>query len=188
MILAVISAIAAVVMVVMSFMDIDIKEMDGYETPYYVIVAVGALIGACMYFTFGRKVRNGEVPQKIDILALYVRIFGIVMIIGGICKAVGEAVGQDNFDAGASIVGAIVAIVIGLIIIFIAGKINDGVKTTGDKVIWIILLVLFVLMIIASIMEIISIIALPVGICDLIVSVFMISLLTDPEVKSAMNM
>ena len=186
MILAVVEAIAAILMIVLSFMDIE--DLKKYSTAYFIIVAVGALIAACLYFTFGKKVRNGEVSNKIDILAQYVKIVGIVTIVGGICTAVAEAVGLDDVSFGAALGGAVISIILGLIIMFIASKINDGKQTTGDKIIWIILLVIFVLLIIAAVGEIITIIGAPVGICDLIIYVFMLTLLVDPEVKSEMNM
>ena len=186
MILAVVEAIVAVLMIVLSFMDIE--DLKKYSTAYFIIVAVGALIAACLYFTFGKKVRNGEVSNKIDILAQYVKIVGIVTIVGGICTAVAEAVGLDDVSFGAALGGAVISIILGLIIMFIASKINDGKQTTGDKIIWIILLVIFVLLIIAAVGEIITIIGAPVGICDLIIYVFMLTLLVDPEVKSEMNM
>ena len=186
MILAVVEAIVAVLMIVLSFMDIE--DLKKYSTAYFIIVAVGALIAACLYFTFGKKVRDGEVSNKIDILAQYVKIVGIVTIVGGICGAIAEAVGLDDVSFGAALGGAIISIILGLIIMFIASKINDGKQTTGDKVIWIILLVIFVLLIIAAVGEIITIIGAPVGICDLIIYVFMLTLLVDPEVKSEMNM
>lgn len=186
MILAVVEAIVAVLMIVLSFMDIE--DLKKYSTAYFIIVAVGALIAACLYFTFGKKVRDGEVSNKIDILAQYVKIVGIVTIVGGICGAIAEAVGLDDVSFGAALGGAIISIILGLIIMFIASKINDGKQTTGDKIIWIILLVIFVLLIIAAVGEIITIIGAPVGICDLIIYVFMLTLLVDPEVKSEMNM
>ncbi len=186
MILAVVEAIAAILLIVLSFMDIE--DLKKYSTAYFIIVAVGALIAACLYFTFGKKVRDGEVSNKIDILAQYVKIVGIVTIVGGICGAIAEAVGLDDVSFGAALGGAIISIILGLIIMFIASKINDGKQTTGDKIIWIILLVLFVLLIIAAVGEIITIIGAPVGICDLIIYVFMLTLLVDPEVKSEMNM
>ena len=186
MILAVVEAIAAILMIVLSFMDIE--DLKKYSTAYFIIVAVGALIAACLYFTFGKKVRNGEVSNKIDILAQYVKIVGIVTIVGGICGAVAEAVGLDDVSFGAALGGAVISIILGLIIMFIASKINDGKQTTGDKIIWIILLVIFVLLIIAAVGEIITIIGAPIGICDLIIYVFMLTLLVDPEVKSEMNM
>lgn len=186
MILAVVEVIAAILLIVLSFMDIE--DLKKYSTAYFIIVAVGALIAACLYFTFGKKVRDGEVSNKIDILAQYVKIVGIVTIVGGICGAVAEAVGLDDVSFGAALGGAVISIILGLIIMFIASKINDGKQTTGDKVIWIILLVIFVLLIIAAVGEIITIIGAPVGICDLIIYVFMLSLLVDPEVKSEMNM
>ena len=39
-------------------------------------------------------------------------------------------------------------IVVGLIIVFISTKINDGKQTTGDKIIWVLLVIAFIIMLI----------------------------------------
>lgn len=148
------------------------------------VMAIGGIICALLYFIYGNKVRKGEISDKIEILAQFVKIVGLVQIISAIFNAAGNAVS----GAEIGIVGLIVSIIIGLIIIFISTRINDGKQTTGDKIIWIILLIAFVICLIVAILEIIAIITIIYGICDLIIYIFMIVLLTDPEVKSAMNM
>jgi hypothetical protein len=185
MILGVATAIMAIVCIVMSTMGIE--QFKDYKTVYFIIVAVGSFIEAALLFGFGKKVMGGSMP-KIEILAQYVKIVGIVTIIGGICNAVAQFVGVDGTSAGTAVGGAVFAILIGLIILLIASKINDGKQTTGDKVIWIILLVLFVLGIFAAVGEIILIVTAPLGIIDLLIYVYMLTLLVDPEVKSQMNM
>lgn len=159
---------------------------EGYNTVHSIILGVGEIICGALMFMYGQKVRGGAISAKIEILAQFVRVIGVITIIGGIFAAIANiAIGVD---LGASIVGAIVAIILGLIIMFIGSKINDGKQTIGDKIIWIILLIAFVIMILIAIVEIISIIGIINGICDLIVYIFMLILLVDPEVKKEMNM
>ena len=67
-------------------------------------------------------------------------------------------------------------------------KMTDGQTTISDNVIWVVLLVLFILGLISSIMLILGIITIPLAICGIIIYGFMIKLLLDPEVKSAMGM
>ena len=185
--------IVAILNVIVAILGIVMKAVDGdeiaYGMVYYVIVAIGTLICAALYFTYGQKVRSGAIDRKIDILATYVRIVGIATIIGGLFGAVALIV--ENADLGTTIGGAILSIIIGLIILFIASKINDGKQTTGDKLIWIILLVLFVIGILLSIGEAIfgvfTIIGLIDGICGVIIYSFMVLLLIDEEVKSEMG-
>lgn len=89
---------------------------------------------------------------------------------------------------------AIVTIIIGLIIIFISTRINDGKQTTGDKIIWVLLLIFFILDIISSILSIIDgfdplmLSQIITGICYTIVYIFMVLLLFDSDVKKEMGM
>jgi hypothetical protein len=159
---------------------------EGYSTVPAIITGIGSIIGGILFFGYGSKVRKGEVSQKIDILAGFVKITGIVTIVNGIFNAAANIAG--GVDIGTALVSAIISIIIGLIILFIASKINDGKQTTGDKIIWIILLIVFVIEIILAILLIISIVGILYGICNLIIYVFMLLLLLDPEVKSEMNM
>jgi len=163
-----------------------VSPAQGYNLTYYVITGIGAIICGALMLMYGMKIRNGEISAKIDILAQFVRIIGVVTIIGGIFSAAASI--ALNGDLGSAVIAAIINIIVGLIIIFIASKINDGKQTTGDKIIWIILLIAFVLCLLGAILEIISIVLIINGICDLIIYVFMLMLLFDPEVKSEMNM
>lgn len=157
---------------------------------YYTIVGVGAIIcGLLMYF-YGYRVYKGIISKKIDILAAFVRIIGVVAIIGGLFSVAAKlAVGAD---LGSQAAAAIIAIIIGLIIIFISTKINDGKNTTGDSIIWVILLIVFILELIVAIFTIVgglnplSLVVIITGICNVLVYLFMIVLLCDKDVKAEM--
>lgn len=141
-----------------------------------VLAGVGAVIVAILYFGYGKKIRSGS-GSKVEILAGFVMVVGIGTIIAGI------------FGLVQSISGGIVSIIVGLIIIFCAKKINDGKTTTIDKIIWILLLIAFILGIIGGLLELLAFpIGTIMGICDIILYVFMLLLLIDPEVKDAMGM
>jgi hypothetical protein len=157
---------------------------------YYTIVGVGAIIcGLLMYF-YGYRVYKGIISKKIDILAAFVRIIGVVAIIGGLFSVAAKlAVGAD---LGSQAAAAIIAIIIGLIIIFISTKINDGKNTTGDSIIWVILLIVFILELIVAIFTIVgglnplSLVVIITGICNVLIYIFMLVLLCDKEVKAEM--
>ncbi len=79
--------------------------------------------------------RKEIISAKIDILATFVRIVGVTTIISGIFLVIAEIIlGADILSEALT---AIVTIIIGLIIIFISTRINDGKQTTGDKIIWV---------------------------------------------------
>lgn len=174
--------------IAMGFIDVsdDVKgDVDNWM-PYCVIGGIGSLICAVLYTLFAMKVNDGTYSQKIVILEKYVRIVGITMILGGIFDGAASIAGGQ--DVGVAIVGAILAVIIGLVIVFISTKINDGKQTTGDSIIWIILLIAFIIMLIVSALEIITLVGIIDGIAHILIALFMIAFLFDSEVKAKMNM
>lgn len=178
--------IIGILMIVSAFLQIvDAVGMEGGigENIGYLIAAIGAIIAAVIYFKFGNSVRVGAISNKIDILATFVKVVGATTVVTGIFSAVGGIISSIGFW------DSIVAIVLGLIIIWIGGKIDDG-KTTGfDKILWIVLLLIFLVLFITSLlaigggfMQIIS------SICSVIVYLFMAVFLFDGDVKKKMGM
>lgn len=142
-----------------------------------VVMSIGAILCAVVYFKFAQELRGGAITAKIDILSKFIYVAGIVSIIGGI------------FGLVADIVSGIFSIIIGLIILWCAKKVNDGKQGVIDKILWIILLILMILSVIGGIMM------LPLfplgtidGICSIIISVFILTLLFDSSVKKEMGM
>ena len=186
-IIGVITVIGGIITVILGAMGYEFEAGDNvYKFALgTAVAAIGTIIYGCMQFGYGKKVRDGTVSAKIDILATFVKLVGVGTIVTGIFSAIGTVMNGDEIGTG--IVSAIISIVIGLIIIWIGTKINDGKQTLGDKIIWVILLIAFILCLIAAILEIITIIGIITGICELIIYVFMLILLFDPEVKSEMG-
>ena len=172
MILAVIELIGAIVSVAVSVNPFELGNL---------LIGIGAVICAVLYFMFAKRVAT---MAKIDILANFIILFGLVSIIGGV------------FTVVASIGSAIVGIIIGVIVILIGKRINDGQVDTFDKILWIVLMLLFILSFIGSLGmfigiggEIIDIlVGVLAAVSSLVVSIFMILLLLDPEVKQKMGM
>lgn len=163
-----------------------------------VVACIGPIIMAALYLRFGISVKNGGVPKKIDILAYFVRLAGLSEIIIAVFN-LWYAI--ETSGAIAAIGSLIVSIIIGLIILFVAGRINDGKQDTGDKIIWIILVVLFAISAVLDVLAVIGFItdgnfafdlktisALIVPIASFIIDVFMLLLLFDSDVKREMNM
>ena len=186
-IIGVITVIGGIITVVLGAMNYEFEAGDNvYKFALgTAVAAIGTIIYGCMQFGYGKKVRDGTVSAKIDILAAFVKLVGVGTIVTGIFSAIGTVMNGDEIGTG--IVSAIISIVIGLIIIWIGTKINDGKQTLGDKIIWVILLIAFILCVIAAVLDIITIIGIITGFCELIIYVFMLILLFDPEVKSEMG-
>ena len=149
-----------------------------------IIIAIGLLITSVIYFKYGSSVRSGAISAKIDILASFVNVIGVIAIINGFFNVIAGIAGASGY-VGSGIIG----IILGLVICYCGKKINDGKETTLDKILWIILLVIFVIEILANIVMLIGFpIGTLMGICGIIIYVFMTLLLLDGEVKKAMGM
>ena len=162
-----------------------------------VVACIGPIIMALLYFRFGYSIKNGNISKKIDILAYFVRLAGLSNIILAIFNLWAN---YENDGGWAALGSLIISIIIGLIILAVSGRINDGKQDTLDKIIWIILVVLFAISVIMGIFAIIgiligglaidisllSVIVLPI--ISLIIDLFMLVLLFDSDVKSEMNM
>lgn len=188
LIVGIILIIDAIFGIALGFMDVSDDVRNGVENwmPYCLVGGIGSLICALLYTFFAMKVHNGTYSQKIVILEKYVMIVGITTVIGGIFNAAASFAGGQ--DLGTALAGAILSVIIGLIIMFIATKINDGKETIGDSIIWIILLIAFILLLIAGILTVFTLLGIIDGIAHILIAMFMIAFLFDPEVKSKMNM
>ncbi len=188
LLVGIILIIDAIFGIALGFIDVSDDVKNGVENwmPYCVVGGIGSLISAVLYTMFALKVNNGTYSQKIVILEKYVMIVGITTVIGGIFNSAASFAGGQ--DLGTALAGAILSVIIGLIIMFIATKINDGKQTIGDSIIWIILLIAFILLLIAGILTVFTLLGIIDGIAHILIALFMIAFLFDPEVKSKMNM
>ena len=177
-VVAIVEVIAAIINIVAAATADDGIDFNG------IIVAIGLIITAVIYFKYGSQVRSGAISAKIDILASFVNVVGVISIVNGVFQIIAGVAG------GAGLIGnGVINIIIGLIICFCGKKINDGKETTLDKIIWIILLVVFIIEILANIVMLIGFpIGTLMGICGIIIYVFMTLLLLDGDVKKAMGM
>ena len=177
-VVAIVEVIAAIINIVAAATADDGIDFSG------IIVAIGLIITAVIYFKYGSQVRSGAISAKIDILASFVNVVGVISIVNGGFQIIAGVAG------GAGLIGnGVINIIIGLIICFCGKKINDGKETTLDKIIWIILLVVFIIEILANIVMLIGFpIGTLMGICGIIIYVFMTLLLLDGDVKKAMGM
>ncbi len=162
------------------------------------VACIGPIIMAILYFRFGVSIKNGGVSKKIDILAYFVRLAGIGFIINSVFALWNTF---ENNEVGVALGALIIDIIIGLIIIFVAGRINDGKQDAGDTATWLILVVLFAISAIMAIAAVVGIflhlgdlkldltildnVLLPI--VNLIIAIFMFILLFDSDVKREMN-
>ena len=188
MVVGMILVIDAILTIVLGFVDVndDMKEGIDNWTIYCVLGGIGSLICAVLYTMFAMKVYNSVYSEKIVILERYVMIVGLTIALGGVFNAIASIAGGE--DVGVALVAAVISVAIGLLIMFIATKINDGKQTVGDSIIWILLLIAFIIVLILSIFMLFSLATIVDGIAHIIIALFMIAFLFDADVKKKMNM
>ena len=190
--------ILAIVSIVMAIVTMIWEVVDGSDIQVAnIIVAVGTLIGGFLYLAFAQRVRGqtgsniisdklgvsgGALNDKFDIICEFVKVFAMVRIVGGVFEIIG---GIFN---NALLANGVIDIIIGVIALFLYKKITDGKDSVVDKIVWIILLILFLLTIIGGLLLCITIIGIPLGICALIIGVFMFMGLLDNDVKAKFGM
>ena len=190
--------ILAIVSIVMAIVTMIWEVVDGSDIQVAnIIVAVGTLIGGFLYLAFAQRVRGqtgsnvisdklgvsgGALNDKFDIICEFVKVFAMVRIVGGVFEIIG---GIFN---NALLANGVIDIIIGVIALFLYKKITDGKDSVVDKIVWIILLILFLLTIIGGVIALFGIITIPIGICMMIIGVFMFMGLLDSDVKAKFGM
>lgn len=181
-IIGILSLVAALVKIVNGAThDGDFVDKIGY-----VIAGIGSLIGAFLLFKFGNGVRTGAISSKLKIVAGFVKVVGAMSVVAGIFGIVG---GIIIFSSNWSVLtGGVISLVLGAIVLFFGGKIDDGKNTGFDKILWIVLVVIFALLMISSLLAIGSEGALNIitAICGFIMYLFILVFMFDKEVKDAM--
>lgn len=185
--------IVGILMIISALLTIICGVVDDEMNDHvigWVILGIGSLICALVYFAFGKSVKSGEVSDKFDIVTKFVYVVGYTSIIGGVFAAL---CGFGFDDIGGYLVSGIISIVLGFVILWIHKKITDGNISTFDRIMWILLLVIFVICFISSFFGIggsglalaVNII---VAICDIVIYLFMIAFMLDNSVKAKFGM
>ena len=185
--------IVGILMIISALLTIICGVVDDEMNDHvigWVILGIGSLICALVYFAFGKSVKSGEVSDKFDIVTKFVYVVGYTTIIGGVFAAL---CGFGFDDIGGYLVSGIISIVLGFVILWIHKKITDGNISTFDRIMWILLLVIFVICFISSFFGIggsglalaVSII---VAICNIVIYLFMIAFMLDNSVKAKFGM
>ena len=142
--------IVGILMIISALLTIICGVVDDEMNDHvigWVILGIGSLICALVYFAFGKSVKSGEVSDKFDIVTKFVYVVGYTTIIGGVFAAL---CGFGFDDIGGYLVSGIISIVLGFVILWIHKKITDGNISTFDRIMWILLLVIFVICFISS--------------------------------------
>ena len=166
LIMAIVSIVMAIISIVWEIVDGDEIEISN------IIMAIGTLVGGFLYLAFAQRVRGNTGANAFsDKLGLS----------GGALS--------DKFDIIVEFVHvfAFATIVSGVFEI-IAGILDTSIIATGIIDVIIGLIVLFLLTIIGGLLLCLTIIGIPLGICALIIGIFMFMGLLDNDVKAKFGM
>jgi len=169
------------------FAAIAVFLLDGYkdmEMWKKIVFIIGAVVGSAVYVILGLDIMAGscrfqignlfsDVTSKFGVLVALTAGFGISEVLNSIISIIA------GFDVGGQIGSIIVGILFIVMAFLLAGDNEDA-----RKVIWIILLILYILMLIFSILACLVLIGIPM----LLLSIFLVTYLLSPEVKSKCGM
>ncbi len=161
-----------------------------------VVAAVGTLLFGVLILGIGLPIYRGDESSKLTILGMFVRFVGLAVIVVGVFSGAGQII-DENLATGLGFI--IVQVILGLILIWISGRIVDGSVDTLDRIVWIILLVVFAILVVVSLVGIITpllgdlalldiVIAVALSICQFILYAFLLVSILSDEVRSAMGM
>lgn len=161
-----------------------------------VVAAVGTLLFGVLILGIGLPVYRGEESDKLTILGMFVRFVGLAVIVVGIFSGAGQII-DENLATGLGFI--IVQVILGLILIWIAGRIVDGSVDTLDRIVWIILLVVFAILVVVSLVGIITpffndlalldlAIAVVLSACQFVLYAFLLVSVLSDDVRWAMGM
>ncbi|MCL2509966.1 MAG: hypothetical protein FWF07_02680 [Methanomassiliicoccaceae archaeon] len=160
---------------------------------------IAKIIFGLLIFVWGFAARSGPNDQA-KVLSGTIRIVGIATILQAFFAALGTYFANDSSitaGAGTAIGGMIVAIIVGLFLIWVAGKVGGASKNIISKGLWIVLIIVFLYLAISSFFALFSqnydfsnlnaIVTVIAAICLFILYLYFLVAMFSKDVKSAMG-
>jgi len=151
-----------------------------------VIISIGTLICAFLYYQFGMKVRDGT-NDRVTIFSGIVRLNGLVLIVIGIFVVASLVYAGFGIAGGAGVF----FILIGIVFLWASSEIAKAGGNHGFM--WILLVILFILSLIGGLMNLISglgglnFATAIQGLIGIIIAGYALYLAFSQEVKTAMG-
>ena len=151
---------------------------------YALFMSLGGIIVAALYFMCSQRIEQGS-GEKVDILADYVKTAGTTMVLNALFGSMALFAGKQT-DGIFAYTENVILFTIGLIAIFFGRRVNNG---NRHILIWFILILAFVMMFLFSFLilyhltESFDLNDMFLGIAYLIISIFILALLTNEDVR-----
>ncbi len=174
----------ALITILSAFTDLGGLLIKG-EMKYCLIAGGGEAIGAMIYIVNAHRVMKGSYGSKLGVLSYYIITVGLTTMIVGISSGIAQFIDSGTLDF--AIVMLAIYFIIGMIVMSIGLIIRNGRRSIGKKIIRYILIVAFVIMLLFCFLPAETETDLIDYIAHLIIALFMLMLLYDPEVKMEMG-
>jgi hypothetical protein len=179
-------AVNSIALIVGGTNDMIVPLIEETENPdiFYMVYGGGSLIASLIYILYAHTVMKGKFDNKLDVLAGYVRVVGVTTMI----IVIGESLGEYlcGIELALTLLVAVIGTILGITVILISFSMNNGKKTKGKRILWWILVMAFAIMVIYNFMPAESYLDLVYMIAHLLIGLFMLLFLFDPEVKMEM--
>ncbi len=154
------------------------------KTRYCLILGIGEGLAAIIYIGNAHRVMKGVINKKIDVLSKYLITVGVTTIISKEAEALAD---MGTYPTEVIIAVGVLILIIGIIIIAVGKKIGNAKPSPYKNILRYILILAFFLLLIWSLYPAETYLELLNDITHLLIAIFMILFLYDPEVKVAMG-
>lgn len=184
-IVGLIGILGAIIAVITAFTD------DG-NLGAAAVTAVGSLIYGVLILFYGMNVRKSS-NDKVAILSGLIRVIAIATILPALFYAVGDYLANNDIGIWGIIKAILVDLIVGVILLWIAGKVGGSNKNIASKLLWIILLVAFLVLSLWSIYLCVDGLlntmwaAAVVALCNIFIYLYALFAVLSPEVKNSMS-
>jgi len=172
---------------------------DTVNTNSAICYGIASIIFGLLIFIWGFVARGGPNDQA-KVLSGTIRMVGIITILQSLFVALGVYFADETSitsGAWAAIGGMIVSIIIGLFLIWVAGKVRGANQNVISKGLWVVLIIVFLILAILSFIKLFNgsydfsnlngIIAVIGAICVFILYLYFLVAMFSKDVKAAMG-
>ncbi len=180
----------AILMVMSAFTDFDVDLPDEIVniTAYQVAFGAGSLVTAVLYIFFANRVMRGNMTDKVGLLGEYIVMVGATSIVRILVELIALIAGELTKEEVIAYILMFSVMAVFFIAMMAVGRIVlRGREARGKGVLWVVLFIAFVVMAAYNLTEAETELVFISHINHLLIAIFMLLTLLDPEVMSRMG-
>lgn len=174
-VIGIVQIILGIVLIALGFIDDETDILVG------AVGGIGNILVGFLYFGFGKSIRGGEISDKWDIACRFVLLTAIVSFVNGIF-------GYDG-ELSHWISSVVIGIIVAAVIYWVYTRMTAGGDNVINKILWILIVVVLVISLLVNIGELLAFpVGTVLGICGIIIDLFLLVTFFDADVKARMGM